>query len=290
MCNELAVALIVRSVPLSSGKVEQVRRYLWNAFGDAVYKQEWEATNSDTEVLKTGALKEAVKAITNENVTEPGPMSLELMVRAAYPLVVTGSITDDRGSKNNNQPDRRILWEVLDRMRFSKQGIQQFARALSDFAAGEPIRAVDDDGVVKQRPNGMGDLIVNDVYLRETFPALGKVSARTGGVTAGEQLKNRIADLSDAMDTLEEAFKAVVAVTGLDGGPLVAELGVEPAFATERRKLLSLVGDELNIWGRTFRQRHGVVTTPKLSKDPDDDDQDEDADDAEVVETDDADE
>ncbi len=140
MCNELAVALIVRSVPLPTTKVDQVRRYLWNAFGPAVYNAEWEATNSSTEVLKTGALKEVLKVITDENVTEPGPMSLELMVRAAYPLVVTGSLADDRGSKNNDQPDRRILWEVLDRLRFSKQGIHQLARALTDFAAGESIR------------------------------------------------------------------------------------------------------------------------------------------------------
>ena len=128
MCNELATALIVRAVPLPSTKVDQVRRYLWNAFGDAVYKQEWEATNRSTEALKNDALKEVLKVITDENITEPGPASLELMVRAAYPLVVTGSITDDRGSKNNDQPDRRILWEVLDRMRFSKQGIHQLAR------------------------------------------------------------------------------------------------------------------------------------------------------------------
>src|SRR5262249_8055659 len=162
------------------------------------------------------------KAITDENITEPGPASLELMVRAAYPLVVTGSLTDDRGSKNNDQPDRRILWEVLDRMRFSKQGIHQLARALTDFAAGDPIRAVDENGAVKQRPNALGDLTVSDVYLREQFPAKGKASARSGGATAGEQLKDRIADMSDAMDKLEDAFKAVVAVTGLDGGPLVA--------------------------------------------------------------------
>ena len=292
MCNELATALIVRAVPLPSTKVDQVRRYLWNAFGDAVYKQEWEATNRSTEALKNDALKEVLKVITDENITEPGPASLELMVRAAYPLVVTGSLTDDRGSKNNDQPDRRILWEVLDRMRFSKQGIHQLARALTDFAADEPIRTVDENGAVKQRPNGLSDLIVSDVYLREQFPAKGKASARSGGATAGEQLKDRIADMSDAMDKLEDAFKAVVAVTGLDGGPLVAELGVDPQFANERRKLLSLIGDELNIWSRTFRQRHGVVTTPTLNKDSEDsedeDDYDDEADDAEVVDRDEA--
>lgn len=291
MCNELAVALIVRSVPLPTTKLDQVRRYLWNTFGTAVYNAEWEATNSSTEVLKEGALKEVLKVITDENVTEPGPMSLELLVRAAYPLVVTGSVADDRGSKNNDQPDRRILWEVLDRMRFSKQGIHQLARALTDFAAGEPIRAVDENGAVKQRPNNLGDLIVNDVYLRDQFRARGQVSAKSGGKTPGEQLKDRIVDLSEAMNGLEEAFKAVVGVTGLDGGPLVAELGVDSEFASERRKLLSLIGDELHIWSRTFRQRHGVVTTPTLSRDADEEeDERDDADEPEVIDGEDTDE
>jgi hypothetical protein len=72
----------------------------------AVYEQDREATNGNIEVLKNGALKEVLKVITDENITEPGPMSLELMARAAYPLVVTGSLTDDRRSKNNDQPDR----------------------------------------------------------------------------------------------------------------------------------------------------------------------------------------
>ena len=47
-------------------------------------------------------------------------------------------------------------------------------------------------------------------------------------MTPGEQLKDRIVDLSEAMNNLEQAFKAVVAVSGLDGGPLVAELGIDP--------------------------------------------------------------
>jgi hypothetical protein len=63
----------------SSGPIaDQVRRYLWNAFGTAVCSAGWEATNSSTEVLKQGALKEVLKVIKDENITEPGPMSLEL--------------------------------------------------------------------------------------------------------------------------------------------------------------------------------------------------------------------
>src|SRR5260370_41469935 len=95
-------------------------------------------------------------------------------------------------------------------MRFSLQGVHQLARALKDFAAGEPIRAVDENGAVKQRPNGLSELIVSDVYLREQFPARGKASARSGGVTAGEQLKDRLADLDREMEHVGGAGKTVV--------------------------------------------------------------------------------
>ena len=66
-----------------------------------------------------------------------------------------------------------------------------------------------------------------------------------------------MAELSDAMDSLEEAFKAVVAVTGIDGGPLVVVAGMDPSLP-KRRQLLGLIGDELHIWSRTFRRRHGA--------------------------------
>jgi hypothetical protein len=49
--------------------------------------------------------------------------------------------------------------EVLDTMRRSIQGVHQPARALTDFATGEPIGAVDENGAFKQRPKGLGDLI-----------------------------------------------------------------------------------------------------------------------------------
>jgi hypothetical protein len=277
MCNELATALIVRSVALTGTKVDQVRRYMRNAFGTAVYGEEWEPTARDVEPLVREALREVRTSITDENLKEPGPASLELAVRAAYPLVVSGSLNDDRGTANNIQPDRRNPGEVLDTMRRSLQGVYQLARALTDFAAGEPIRAVDEDGAVKQRPNGHGELIVTDVYLREQFPAPGKARARSGGATPSERLKDRIADLSDAMDKLEEAFNAVVEVTGMDGSPLVNDTGADPQFCSMRRQLLGTIGDELHIWARTFRQRHGVVTPPTLSRGDDgDSDGDED--------------
>ena len=159
-------------------------------------------------------------------------------------------------------------------MRKSVPGVHQLAQALRDFSASQPIRAVDDNGAIKKRSDGVTDLIVNDDYLRQEFPAPGKARARSGGATPSEQLNDRLADLSDAMDTLEEAFKAVAAVTGNDGSPLVETEGVDPGFCSVRRQLLSRIGDQLSFWDRTFRRRHGVPTTIGAAEDTDEDEND----------------
>jgi hypothetical protein len=286
LCNSLAAALIMRAVSLRGSKADQVQRYLRNAFTLTVYDKDWEATARDNETLLTEALKEVKNMLTDENIKEPGPATLELAVRAAYPLVVSGNLHDDRGTRSNAQPDRRRPGEVLDRMRFSVQGVYQLARAHTDFAAGQPIRAVEEDGAFKQRPNGLGYVIVNDVYLREHFAAPGKLHARSGGATPREQLRDKLADLSDALDSLEETFKAVLGVTGTDGGPLVNELGADPQFCTRPRQLLSTISDEMHFWSRTFRQRLGVVTTPSLGENAEDIDEEagyDDDDDTEVA-------
>jgi hypothetical protein len=282
MLNELATALIVRSVSGDAGKIDQVRRYMKHAFGQAVHNEYWESTDRDNESLAKEALLEVRLSIREENITEPGPASLELAVRAAYPLVATGALNADRGTANNDQPDRRTPGEVLDAMRRTVQGVHQLVQALTDFAADQHIRAVDETGEVRKRADGVGDAIVSDIYLREQFPPPGKQRARSSGTTPIEQLKNRLADLSDAMDALEAAFTAVGEVSGNDGSPLVEVEGVDINFCSERRQLLSRIGDELNIWGRIYRRRHGAAPAPVFADDADDHHDGEDDGDAEV--------
>ena len=60
---------------------------------------------------------------------------LELAVRAAYPLVVSGRLNADRGSSRNDQPDRRTPGEVLDAMRRSLHGVRQLGQALTGLRA-----------------------------------------------------------------------------------------------------------------------------------------------------------
>jgi hypothetical protein len=266
LCNELATALIVRSFASDTGKMDQVRRYLRQAFGQAVYAEPWESTGRDTDALAKDALAEVQLALSDETVVEPGPASLELGVRGAYALIASGGLHSDRGNRDPNQPDRRLAGEVLDCMRRSLGGVQQLAQALRDYDAGQHIRAVDENGVVKKRSDGVSDLIVNDAYLRQEFPPPGTTRARSGGSTPTEQLGDRLADLSDAIDCLEGTFQAVAAVIGNDGSPLVEVEGVEPEFCAARRQLLVRIGDELNFWDRTYRRRHGVPATSGTSK------------------------
>jgi hypothetical protein len=279
LCNELATALIVRSVAQDIDKTDQIRRYMRHAFGQAIYNEAWEATGRDTDTLAKDAMQEVLRAIGDENVTDPGPSSLEMAVRAAYPLVVSGGINADRGTANNDQPDRRNPGEVLDAMRRTVQGVHQLAQALKDFGAGQLVRAVDENGAIKKKADGSGDLIVNDSYLRQQFPPPGKARARSGGTTPTEQLKDRVVDLGEALDKLEQAFLAVYTVMGNDGSPLVDVDGVDAQVCTTSRQVLAKIGDELNFWGRTWRRRHGTPVVPTVVDDGDADTDDEEVED-----------
>ena len=276
LCNELATALIVRSVTADAAKVDQIRRYMRHAYGQAVYRESWSSTARDVDTLAKEALRELGAWIANETGagSSPGPASLELAVRAAYPLITSGALNADRGTANNNQPDRRMPGEVLDAMRRKAQGIYQLAQALRDFSADRPIQAVDEAGNVRARSDGSGNQTVTDVYLRDEFPPAGKVRARSSGATPTEVLKNSLADFSGAMEKLQSAFEAIPGVLGHDGEPLVESEGVDAALVEDWRGKLAHIGDDLNYWGRRYRKRYGASTVHHSAAEPDEDDLD----------------
>ena len=112
-----------------------------NAFGQAVYDEDvGEHRQGHRHARSRTRPEEVLEVIGDENITDPGPASLELAVRAAYPLVVTGGLTDDRGSANNDQPDRRILAKCSTRCAAASRASTNSPRRCTDFAAGEPIR------------------------------------------------------------------------------------------------------------------------------------------------------
>jgi hypothetical protein len=261
LMNELATALILRAVGGDRGKIDQVRRYLRHAFGKSVHRVSWQSTGRSTEQLVREALAEVRTSIGSERTEEPGAASLELAVRASYPLVVSGRLNADRGSAGNDQPDRRTPGEVLDAMRRSIHGVHQLGQALRDFGdenADNVIRAVDEEGEVKRLADDSADQTVNDIYLRREFPPPGKAKAASPGDTPTDRYNRAVSELEGALQSLDHTFTALTNVVGDDGQSLVEGRGVEPRLTDAWRDLLRRVDEEMVIWARTFRRTYGT--------------------------------
>jgi hypothetical protein len=255
--NELATALILRANADDPAKTDQNRRYLKHAYGKSAHREKWSGTERSTDQLADEAMKEVLQALASPTDSDPGPASLELAVRAAYPLIVSGRLNADRGS-TGDQPDRRTPGEVLDVMRQTPQGIRQLAQALTDFAAGRAIRAVAEDGQIKLLSDKSGEQMVTDNFLRTEYPPAGKARAPRPGDTPTDHFNNRVSELAHAMEQLEAAFRAVAAVTGDDGRPLVDTSGVDRKVCNIWREQLSRIDEELVVWGRAFQRYYAA--------------------------------
>ncbi|KSV76029.1 hypothetical protein N185_16405 [Sinorhizobium sp. GW3] len=282
LMNELATALILRAVADEPAKVDQIRRYLRHAFGKSTHRAKWQATGRNNEQLIQAALAEVREAIAAGTTEEPGSSSLELAVRASYPLVVSGRLNADRGSSGNDQPDRRTPGEVLDTMRRSIHGVYQLGQALLDFEANTPLRAVDETGVVRFLSDLSAAQTVSDIYLRNEFPPPGKAKAAKPGDTPTDRYHNALSTLSRAFDSVDQAFTDLTKVVGEDSQLMTDVRGVEPRLTDAWRALIGRVDEELVIWARTFRRTYGAKTSaPTNSEDdePEDTDPYSDADD-----------
>jgi hypothetical protein len=137
--------------------------------------------------------------------------------------------------------------------------VHQLAQALQDFAGKKPLRAVDEHGHIKTLPDGTGELMINDVYLRGEFPPPGKASAPRPGDTPDDQYHNRIGEFTAAMEYLDQAFLAIGQVIGNDGRPLVEDRGVDTQSCGAWRETLARIDEELVIWSRKFKQVYGIA-------------------------------
>jgi len=257
LLNELATALILRANADDPAKTDQNRRYLKHAYGKSAHREKWSGTDRTTDQLANEALTEVLQSLASPTDSDPGPASLELAVRAAYPLIVSGRLNADRGS-TGDQPDRRTPGEVLDAMRQTPQGVRQLAQALSDFAAGRSIRAVDEDGLIRQLSDKSGEQMVTDNFLRAEYPPAGKARARRPGDTPTDQFNNCVSELANAMEHLERAFRAVAAVNGDDGRPLVDTSGIDRKLCNVWREQLGHIDEELVVWGRAFQRYYAA--------------------------------
>ncbi|MFF3722038.1 hypothetical protein ACFYYM_06625 [Streptomyces erythrochromogenes] len=248
---DIASSLVMRSVAEEDGrKRERMRKYLKAAFSGELAK-DWQATFRGTDELSAAALAEVQRG-------ESGAATRELAARSAYPLVVNGQLAADRGTTDNDQPDRRHPGEVIDRMRNTSHGVHQLKQTLYDFAAGRRARKVDETGQVVRNADGR-DILVTDSDLRRTFPPAGAGPALTPAPeNPAELLGNALHGLAMAVQTLESAVKAVETVQSEDGTRVIDSLGADKGDCEAWRNVLQDVLFKLPLWQQRSIQRLGT--------------------------------
>lgn len=279
---DIATSLILRSLPEEDARRrERTRKYLKDALSGELAR-EWNATLRSAEELAAAAYSEVAAQ-------SPGPATRELAARSAYPLVVAGALTADRGTRNSDQPDRRHPGEVIDRMRTTVHGVYQLQQALVDFAAGRRIRLVNDAGEVTRNDTGR-EILATDTALRNTFPRAGEGPAHVPApTTPAEILGNALNVLGSAIQAVEDAVKKVEAVQSDDGTPAIDSLGADKGDCDIWRGVLLDTLEKLPLWKQRGVQRHGpsddVQDLDDDQDDLDEDDLDPDADDLHVTPT-----
>lgn len=266
---DLATSLILRSLSEEdSRRRERTRKYLKDALSSELAK-DWDATLRSAEELGAAAFSEVAAQ-------SPGPATRELAARSAYPLIVAGALTADRGTQNNNQPDRRHPGEVIDRMRTTVHGVYQLRQALVDFAANRPrIRLVDESGEVAVNDAGR-DIVATDVALRTAFPRAGEGPAHNPApTTPAEVLGNALNVLAAAIQSVEDAVKKVEAVQSDDGTPAIDSLGADKGDCDTWRSILLDALEKLPLWKQRGLQRHGPGHEVQDLDDADQDDLDD---------------
>lgn len=269
---EVAAALILRSVAGAEEgqKISDIHRGLQTGFSDSLASKPWRATYRSTGEIVSAALRELQRG------DRDGTAGQELAARAAYPLIVGRQLLPDRGTKNNDQPDRRVPSGVIERMRTSEQGVQQLGQALDDHAMGRQIRAVGADGSTLMRDDGRGDQLVTDTWLRLTFPPPGRPVAPAAPGTAHEQFLEATAKLGDAMEAVDIATRGLCAVEGIDGRQLVDTEGVDPVHADAWLENLMRIFQLVPVWKATYQAHHGGTDQWKSTGAPDDAETDDD--------------
>ena len=250
---KLAVALIVRAVGGEGANPDRVRRYMQHGFV-SVRDNAFTPTHRDTDVLVTEALED----YNEDPAGDPGPARLELAARAAYPLIATLSLWADRGSHDNpNADDRRRPGEVIDTMLSSRLGIYQLHRAIVDHSGGRrTLRAVNDDGTIRLTEDRAQEQILNDVYLRSTFPKAGSPSRPSSTDTPDDELRAAAALLGAAVHSIEEAMAAIKTVKAGDGTDHVETVGVDRNHVREWKATLDGALSDLEFWGRIWERRN----------------------------------
>lgn len=269
---QVAAALIMRSVGATAEKekVSDIHRGLQAAFSDVLASSTWDATYRPTQKVVEGAIDEVRRGEVE------GPNSLELAARAAYPLVVSRQLFPDRGTKDNDQVDRRQPGTVIESMRGTERGVYQLGQALEDHAEGIQIRALAGDHTLLTTEDSGVEVVVTDNWLRRTFPPPGRPSAPDAEDTAHEKFAAALSEFGECMDALLASGRRLRQVKGLDDQPLLDTEGIEPKHADAWWKELMDIAQQLPVWRQTHIRAYGNPETDTDSHEESDLDGDDD--------------
>jgi hypothetical protein len=254
LMKELAAVLILRGVDLSPRDAEQKRKYIIKSVPACAERKgakavEWHATGKSNDQLMLEALDE-ISAAQKERKDEPGSATVELAVRSILPLIVNNALTGDRGTVNNDQPDRRQPWQVIDAMRQTTRGTRQLGEILREYSVGKKtFRAVDAAGndVVGSDPKQ--PVRVGDVFLRSEYPDPGKVATpKASGDQPRDIYAQRVHDLQTAVERLQVARDQVRACHEHDGTLLAEKLGVDYRACDKWLSIINTIAEDLAVW------------------------------------------
>ena len=111
--------------------------------------------------------------------------------------------------------------------------------------------------------DGVGELSINDIFLRGEFPPPGKSKARRPGDTPTDRYVNAVSALGDAMQAVQAASEALSRVMGDNGRSLVETKGVDQRACAAWRKILSTVEDEVVLWAATHKRANAAAAVAR---------------------------
>ena len=111
--------------------------------------------------------------------------------------------------------------------------------------------------------------------MAQAAPRAGKAKAARPGDSPTDRYDRAVEALGEAMQELSRCFEALQGVVGDDGQQLVDRRGVETRLTDPWRHSLRLVDEELLLWSRAYRTRHGQARPVPVGLEADEDPIDE---------------
>ncbi len=247
----ITTELILR--PWRSGRSDQdrvaaVRSTIQRAYTLAPLAEAgWRRGTDDPDKLLDEALRDLQGGINS------GPAGIELAIRGGYWLAIHQGLRRDARTSVDQRPPSSVLQKLTE----SEHGLRVLHEAIVSGRAGNRPDRVDGNGALL-RTSGDASIIVEDDWLRRTFPA-GSVIPDIEGEkeTPKSKLERARRKVGELVESLESALREAETVEG-PTGPYVRDFGWPTNDADGLGGRLNKLSARLAVWG----QMYAVVSDP----------------------------